>query len=81
MCDFDLFINPSNYDLSCLDFLSFDNLYYCSYVHYFVIEHINGEIESFFGVEFEDLNNYIYGPYLIYAFNHLDNILVEVKKL
>lgn len=79
--DFDKFINPSNYDdLSYYDYIDFNCLEYCSYVHYIYFHTINGEIDSKpIPISLEHIKDIIYDDVFIIAYNHCDNIAMEVE--
>ena len=78
--DFDKFINPYNEDLSYYDFIDYNCLRYCSYVHYIYFKTINGEIDSKpISIDLENLKDIILDDVFIIAFNHLDNICMEVN--
>lgn len=80
---FEEFINPhSESDYFKNKAIDFNDLSHCSYVFYFIIEHINGEIVgNYFILDFDsydELLKYYYSSYLIYAINVLDKIVCEV---
>ena len=79
---FDDFINPNgNLDRFKNKNLDINDLYPCSYVKYFILEHCNGEIfDNYFVIDFnkDKLVDYYFDSYVIYAINCLDNIVCEV---
>lgn len=75
--DFELFKNPDDNDITNdYDFISIKCLEECSYIHYIAIPVINGEINGKpKEIKLSDLYN---EEYYIIAYNHLDNIALEV---
>lgn len=90
-----IFMNKKNY-VSFVEFINPDvnlkkyknknldinNIFPCSYVIYFIVEHCNGEIMgNNFCISinsYDDLFDYYFGGYCIYAINILDKIVCEV---
>ena len=79
---FDEFINPNgNLKRFRNKNLDINDLEYCSYIKYFILEHCNGEIfNNYFIIDFDKirLEYYYFDSYVIYAINVLDNIVCEV---
>lgn len=78
--DFDRFCTPNNHVLDGFyQFLDFHCLKECSYIHYIIFSNDDKLRSSVISCDYEDMKKYYYRGYYVIAFNHLDNICLEVK--
>lgn len=76
--DFEKFMNPDNLVLSnYYDYLDFNCLEYCSYIHYIVLD--NFDSKPYNVLNLDEIKKCLNNGCKVIAFNHLDYSIMEVR--